>query len=380
MKSITRRAFGVFESHGHILAAILSLAGLGMALFVLVRPPPPSPPRPFAHLVCTTDGMPDLEVACSTSKSTNFRAGTIIFEYGDQREIETITEQPPTKGVKRLWNRVWHQSETQLDSTVTALKETYRKRYEKAGVYNIELILEGAVDGDFASTSRTITVDESPDLRRGAVEIEDLYLYFDNESPTYEFDYRIDQAQHDHRLFFDTTRKYTRTIKANKGWKIIECMLAPSLRYRRAYYERSAMNQFSYSNDRSEAIFTFRLTSKRWFLDGRSGWFHGTVTCSQTPPTDPSKEEQSGGKDKLIIERTGVIETTLDQGAGTLDVESIRTWSFKHKGGKPYDSTPGDPLKSAKLPHGVEVSFVNPPRLIERDERPSTVWLRVRQE
>ena len=92
MKSITGRVLGLCKSYG------LGVLGVLLALWAVVSPPPPDPPPPpFAHLVCVTDGLPDLEVVCSTSMSSNFRTGTLFFDDEDRIDIDTIVTGPPPR-------------------------------------------------------------------------------------------------------------------------------------------------------------------------------------------------------------------------------------------------------------------------------------------
>lgn len=379
MKSITGRVLGLCKSYG------LGALGVLLALWAVVSPPPPDPPPPpFAHLVCATDGLPDLEVVCSTSKSRNFRTGTLFFSYDDRIDIDTIvTGPPPRNWFKRFWDRISGQDSSDLGTIVAASKVIHRKRYKEPGDYQIDLILSSST-GESDSARATITVQESPKLNRELVLTELLLEKANDDIPIHSFEYRINQAQYENRFFVDTTRKYTRIIQANEGWKLIECAFDKGLRSRRASYERSSMSRFEFSDDRSEARFSFWLTSKKWLFDGRDAWLQGVVTCHQAPTdqtteeTDQTAEEQVGRKEELRIERTGVIEVDVGSESTTFEKDSIRNWSFK-QGGKQYNvafERASEPVRLSS--QNVELSIVDPPMLEPADLR-SKVWLKVSQ-
>ena len=375
MKSIIWRVFGICKSHGLVVLSVL-LAFLAL----VISPSTDIPPAPFAHLDCEADGLPDLEVVCSTRASANFRTGELSFDGDDDPiKIETIVSDPPPRNwFKRFWGRIWGQDSSETSTVVAPLKEVYHHRYEKADDYEIELIVTNAID-ERHSTKETVTVKNSPELEFGELVLTDLVLTRkDYEGPTHSFEYRIDQAQYENRMFVDTMRRYTRIIKANEGWKLIDCAFDKGLRSRRASYERSTASRFDYSDDWSEAEFSFRLTSKRWLFDGRDAWLHGVAICRQQPINQAS-EEQVGRKEELRIKRTGVIEVNVGSEGTTFEARAIRNWSFKHdKEDRHYNLVHDRTLTARISSQKVELSIVDPP-MLELEERRSKVWLKVSQ-
>ena len=318
----------------------------------------PAPPVPLAVLTCTTDGLPDLEVACTTRLSRNFHTGYI--DFGDGSEPAIVEPD------------FWFASPS-ASREATHVKSIYHRRYKQAGDYRIELKLEGEVGND--ATSKTVTVEESPSLAKGELCLTGLHWAIDESEPTRSRRYRIEQNQFEH----DTSNDYTWRIESDQGWKFTKCEFEGATASKNAKYDQS--DPFKLQDGTSEAGFTwaefsFSLTSKGSLFGGRSAWFAGTAKCIQTP-TDTGKEEKDGTSKELKILRYGIFEIDVAGAESVFESKRIKEWGIEHD--KLEKVAGNDPLAPRVINldcHRVALTLVDPP-MLEWEDRLSKVWLKV---
>ena len=347
LKKLPHLAFALLK----LLVALGGLLGTGTFMVVLQDRAldPPSPPSPLAVLTCTTDGLPDLEVVCSTRLSRNFHTG--LIDFGDGSEPERVDPEVWFAGV-----------ETSRQAALA--KGIYRKQYKRAGDYRIELKLEGEVNND--SAVELVTVRESPLFEKGELVLTDLNWVIDGSDPTRSLRYRVRQVQ----FGYNPSEDYTWIIKSDQNWKFTACEFAGITTSRNATYDNKP---FEISEDRSEVEFSFSLTSNGSLFGGRKAWFDGNVKCVQTNATD--KEEKKGTKGQFKTRRYGIFEIDNVNARSVFESKRIQSWSFKHKGqDKVSSDNPLDPI--AIECHRVEVTLVDPP-MLEWKDRLSKVWLKV---
>lgn len=310
------------------LTGSLSLPAMPIALVSLVYQTLPDPPRPRALLVCTTDGLPDLQVVCDTSRSTNFHRGFIDFGDGSDAEIETDIRPPvPIRFVGQAWKEfrdmigiIFSQNdkdgepedeEDGLPIEERFVQGVFHHQYKRAGQYEIRLLLEG--DEACDSMSRVLTLKKSDPLAKMQLVIEDLELEFKDDNPTRRFEFRIMQMLRSNRIFFPTTKgphaRVLQTNGATTGWMFTEgeCTfnLSPDLKHDEDYSGRiinKLKAQYKKNgNDKEEKIeidsengrpvivdtndrvrFSYTLSTSGWFLGRPYVQFDGVVKCEGT--------------------------------------------------------------------------------------------------
>ena len=310
----------------------------------------PDPPSPLAVLACTTDGLPDLEVVCSTRLSRNFHTGFI--DFGDRSDPKTVDPE------------FWFASpETPREATLA--KGIYHKRYKRAGDYRIELKLEGEVNND--SAVELVTVQESPVIEKGELPLTDLNWVIKQSDPTRSLRYHVKQV-----LFgYNPSSEYTWTFKSDQNWKITECRFERIITSRNAKYDQK--EPFKYRDGQNDAEFSFSLTSKGSLFGGREAWFDGIVKCVQQNTAD--EESKVGNRKEFRTRRYGIFEIDNVNAKSVFESKRIQSWKFKHKGqDKVSSDNPLDPI--AIECHRVELTLVDPP-MLEWEDRLSKVWLRV---
>jgi len=319
----------------------------------------PDPPSPLAVLACTTDGLPDLEVVCSTRLSRNFHTGFI--DFGDRSDPKTVDPE------------FWFASpETPREATLA--KGIYHKRYMRAGDYRIELKLEGEVNND--SAVELVTVRESPVIEKGELPLTELNWVINENNPTRSLRYHVKQV-----LFgYNSSSENTWTIKSDQNWKFTKCEFEEITTSRNAVYNNEPLRNAVYNNepieirqDGSEAVFSLSLSSKGSLFGGREAWVDGIVKCVQTNATD--EEEKKGTKGQFKARRYGIFEIDNVNAKSVFESERIQSWGFKHKDqDKGSGDNPLDPI--AIECHRVELTLVDPP-MLEWEDRLSKVWLKV---
>lgn len=310
----------------------------------------PGAPSPLAELTCTTEGLPDLEVVCSTRLSRNFHTGFI--DFGDSSEPERVDPEVWFAGV-----------ETSQEATLA--NGTYHKRYKRAGDYRIELKLEGEINND--STVTFVTVRESPTIEKGELSLTDLEWVINKSNPTRSLRYHVKQV-----LFgYNPISEYTWTIKSDQNWKFTECGFERIVTSRNAEYDQK--EPFKYRDGQNDAEFSFSLTSKGSLFGGREAWFDGIVKCVQQNAAD--EESKVGNRKEFRTRRYGIFEIDKLGAKSVFESKRIQSWSFKHKGqNKESGDNPLDPI--AIECHRVELTLVDPP-MLEWEDRLSKVWLKV---
>ena len=385
----------------------------------------PGPPHVRAVLVCTTEGLPDLEVVCHTSRSSGFRSGHIDFGDGsDPTEIETNIPPPEAlifieqlqKDIKdkidKCWNhfkgylrQFWKDSDTSKSEGDDSLKESflqvkYHHKYERAGEYTLKLFLEGDESTD--TMDKVVTLQESRPLENGLI-IKNLNLIFTDNKPTRSFEFRVMQILRNKRILRRTSESrqvYSKTeetgdkernwvLEATKGWVLTGCTfdLDPDLQHDKDS-ERIKFEEPDIIAGNKGVNFCYTLSTRGWILGRPYVRFDGVVNCKGELEEGLMKSRK---KEVFLktpkIKQYGIIGIEDDK-KGDKKVcgddadcrlvydgnDSIKEWSFEHNGTL-YSSAGDEPIE---IPcHDVELSLVDPPTGLQPEDRYSKAWLEV---
>ena len=202
------------------LISIVVTATSLISILIVYNVIPAHPPSPAAVLNCTTDGLPDLEVVCSTQFSRNSPRGYINF--GDECQQQEVD----------LGDRLSSQANSRQ---ATPVKGIYHKRYKRGGDYRVELKLEGEIANSTAG--RTVTVKESATLPKGELDLTGLYWITDGSGATRSLRYRIRQDKFE----YNSSNKHTWTIKADHGRKFTNCEFEATTASMNVRYDRDGL-------------------------------------------------------------------------------------------------------------------------------------------
>ena len=384
---------------------LTGFAGVGIALFNFVNLTLPDPPHPRAVLLCTTDGLPDLEVVCNTHLSTKYHTGYIDFGDGSAVEIETTI--PPSMPVrffdqfckdvkeffKELSNYVkdlWLKPATinppeVVGSRERFLQQSYHHQYKRGGEYHISLFLEGAENTD--SMSKIVTLQKLRSLSAELV-IEDLNTEFKDVTPKPSrlFKFRIMQMLHSKRPFRTTSESFAQvwpTVEATKGWVLTNCdfELVRDLQYDTVSRGIAIEKYKNLCIENKNGIrFSYSLSIQGWLFGRQYARFDGVMKCQG----EPRELIEQMNRTEKVISRYGIIGVEDENRRAFVydGKDSIQAWSFWHQhrvGSRKKEYHPTGDSKSGpiKIPcHGVELSLVDPPRW-QPEGWPSKIWLEV---
>lgn len=378
----------------------------------LVKQTLADPPHPRALLVCTTDGLPDLEVICSTHLSSGYHTGYLDFDDGsDPTEIETgILPPVPLRFVEQVWkdiivwpwNKVkncsksaWNYIQKKKDppgkddsdnNMMDSVQMVYRHRYKRGGEYNISLFLEGDDDAD--STVKIVRLQESSSLVKGSLGINHLTLKFKNNDPTRPLEYRIMDVLRTERIFLPTfaTKKIQIHPTVGEDWKLTDDACK---------FTRSLGPQHDVDGDGPSVKVDGKEVSSEYFLYA-NGWAFGrpyvrfdeVIRCSLK--LNGSRKMEATLKilpDK--ISRYGVFGLEEDEEGNDEGIlvyngtDSVGKWTLEHKheengSSKVYKPNSGHDTGPIEIRcHGVRLSLVDPPLGHQPEGWHSRVWVEV---
>ena len=311
----------------------LVVPGLLIAFCSLVNQTLPDPPRPRALLVCTTDGLPDLEVVCRTSRSANFHSGYIDFGDGSSpAEVKTAISPPvPARFLEQAWMHVKsigqsigqhikefagtdasHKDDS--DPAKDSLKERFVQdvhhyAYRRPGEYEIRLFLEGDDASD--SMARVVALEKSDSLAGTPLLVENLELEFKDNNPIRRFKFRIMQMLRNNSVLLSTEHPSPQVLVTNgatKGWKLIECdfNLSPDLEYDKSYRGRridkvqiDKKGKITSKNGQGEKVvvdpngkvhFSYHLSTSGWLWGRPFVQFDGALECIGELETSRNEE------------------------------------------------------------------------------------------
>ena len=340
---------------------LVVVPGLLIALCSLVSQTLPDPPRPRALLVCTTDGLPDLEVVCRTNRSANFHSGYIDFGDGSiPTEIKTAISPPvPVRFLEQTWQQLkefleqtWQQlkglagmdasrkdgSDATKHAEGTSLKERFvqgvhHHTYKRAGEYEIRLFLEGDEASD--SMARVVALQESDSLARTPLIIENLELEFKDGNPIRQFEFRIMQMLRSKGVLLPTEHPPPQVLDTNgvtSGWKLTECEFSQSLdldhdkdhsgrRIDKVRIDKKGGIVIDNKQGKKVVIgqngkvnFAYRLSTNGWLWGRPFVQFDGVLECNGE--LDTSRAEELGLKSGET-RRHGIIR--VEEEAGRAD-------------------------------------------------------------
>ena len=379
---VTKKGGAIVLTKALAFASLLISVSIPIVLHQL-----PQPPHPRALLDCTTDGLPDLEVVCSTGISTRFHSGYIDFDDGSMpTKIETTSSIPvPTRFFDQLWtpfDQLWtlfvdqpkrNNPDTSPEEGLPSankrfLQGIYHHKYKRVGNYRISLFLEGYEGTD--STVKVVTLQKSNPVEKKLV-IEDLTFNFKKENPTRSFEFRIIHMLPSKNIIQPNRVSYTQNIRAPKGWILPDDNCDFKLSINLQSDDNFDREEIKY--DDNGIKFTYSLLTEGWIWGLPYVLIDGVMQC-EGELKDGLRENKKEHKEKEISQY-GIIWVEDDKNSNLVysSKDSIKTWSFRH-GDDSYCSKGNEPIKIQC--HNLELSLVDPPRLEPKDWRFKT-WLKV---
>lgn len=387
-----------------------------VSILSLVKQTLPDPPYPRALLVCTTDGLPDLEVVCSIDLSTGYHTGYLDFDDGsDPTAIETNIPPPmpltffgqvwndliiwPLNTVinysRSAWNHIRRVVGISVDQTSKydsdnnegyPVQMAYHHRYKRGGEYNIKLFLEGDEDTD--STVKIVRLKKSSSLVKRSLGINNITLKFKDNIPTRSLEYRIMDILRSERIVVPTIATTQIRIHPTgaEDWKLTDdCKftLSPSLQHVLGGDTKRV------ETDDERVLYEYSLYSMGWVFGRRYVRFDGVMKCDWEL-SGSRKMEVSLKISPDTISRYGVFGLEEDDEDNNEDIlvydgaNSVSEWSLGHKhkdNGSSEEYKPkSEQGKSGPIEircHGVKLSLVDPPLVHQPEGWHSKVWLEV---